>query len=59
VTGFSGELKWNTSMPDGTPRKLLDIGRIRSIGWAPKIGLKEGIRSAYAWFLANEQTFKR
>ena len=53
VVGFGGKLVFDTSKPDGTPRKLLDIGRIRSLGWTPRIPLEEGIKDAYEWFLAN------
>jgi GDP-L-fucose synthase len=54
VTGFKGRLRFDTSRPDGTPRKLLDVGRLTALGWRPRIGLEEGIRSTYAWFVANE-----
>jgi len=54
VVGFDGELVWDKSKPDGTPRKLLDITRIRALGWQPKITLREGIAQAYEWFLAND-----
>lgn len=47
VVGFEGELKFDTSKPDGTPRKLMDVGRLKSLGWAPKIGLREGIERVY------------
>ncbi|QYY36594.1 GDP-L-fucose synthase [Ruficoccus sp. ZRK36] len=50
VTGFQGELKWDTSKPDGTPRKLMDSSKIRATGWEPKIGLREGIEKTYAHF---------
>jgi GDP-L-fucose synthase len=53
VVGFTGRLEFDPSMPDGTPRKLMDISRIRALGWKPRISLTEGIRSAYAWYLAN------
>ena len=53
VVGFGGRLVFDPSKPDGTPRKLLDIGRIRTLGWAPRIPLEEGIKDAYEWFLAN------
>lgn len=53
VVGFQGELVFDTSKPDGTPRKLLDIGRIRAMGWSPKIPLDAGIKEAYDWFLEN------
>jgi GDP-L-fucose synthase len=53
VVGFTGRLEFDSSMPDGTPRKLMDVSRIRALGWKPRIALTEGIRSAYAWYLAN------
>lgn len=49
------ELAFDTSKPDGMPRKVLDVSRLRQLGWAPTIGLRDGIRSTYAWFLANER----
>lgn len=54
VTGYSGEIVYDTSRPDGTPRKLLDVSRLFGLGWRPKIGLREGMQSTYEWFLANE-----
>ena len=54
VVGFEGEIAWDTSKPNGTPRKLLDVSRIRSLGWKPKIDLKEGIRMTYEWYLNRE-----
>jgi GDP-L-fucose synthase len=53
VVGFTGEIRFDTSKPDGTPRKVLDIGQLRRLGWTPKIDLRDGIRSAYLWYLAN------
>jgi GDP-L-fucose synthase len=53
TTGFQGELVWDSNYPDGTPRKLLDSSRIQNLGWKPAIPLREGIRSAYQWFLDN------
>ena len=53
VVGFDGEIIWDTSKPDGTPRKLLDVSRIRSLGWTPSIDLEEGIRAAYLDYLAS------
>lgn len=53
VVGFEGGLDFDTSKPDGTPRKLMNIDRIKALGWTPRIGLEEGIRSAYDWFLKN------
>jgi GDP-L-fucose synthase len=50
AVGFGGEIEWDTSRPDGTPRKLLDVGRITALGWRPTIGLREGIARTYRWF---------
>ena len=54
VVGYSGEIRFDTGKPDGTPRKLLDVSRLRATGWRPKIGLEEGIRRTYAWYLENK-----
>lgn len=51
VLGFEGSLIFDVSKPDGTPRKLMHVGRLLGLGWKPRIGLKEGIRDAYEWFL--------
>jgi GDP-L-fucose synthase len=53
VVGFNGELAWDASKPDGTPRKLLDVTKLRDLGWKPSIPLREGIAKTYEWFLAN------
>jgi GDP-L-fucose synthase len=53
VVGYSGDLEWDTSKPDGTPRKLLDVTRMKSLGWEPAIGLRAGIESTYAGFAAD------
>ena len=50
TVGYPGEILFDTSRPDGTPQKLLDVSRIRQLGWAPRISLQEGLRSTYAWF---------
>jgi GDP-L-fucose synthase len=50
VVGYDGPVKWDTTKPDGTPRKLLDSSRIRATGWEPRISLEEGIRSVYDWY---------
>jgi GDP-L-fucose synthase len=55
VVGYEGTVLWDTSKPDGTPRKLLDISRISNLGWAPSISLREGIESTYRSFLAGTQ----
>jgi len=53
VVGFNGELVWDATKPDGTPRKLLDITKIRALSWQPTIPLRQGIAQTYDWFLAN------
>jgi len=53
VVGFDGELAWDTTKPDGTPRKLLDVSKIRALGWKPAIPLRDGIKRTYNWFVAN------
>ena len=53
VVGFNGELVWDKTKPDGTPRKLLDVTKIRALGWQQKVPLRKGIAQAYEWFLAN------
>jgi len=53
VVGFSGALEFDTSKPDGTPRKLLDTSRLRGTGWRPRVSLDEGLSSAYRWFREN------
>jgi GDP-L-fucose synthase len=54
VVGYRGSIAWDESKPNGTPRKLLDSSRLHAMGWAPKIGLNEGIRLAYTDFLATQ-----
>ena len=51
ITGFQGQIVWDTSKPDGTPRKLLDVSRLAELGWKARIPLREGLQSAYEWFL--------
>lgn len=58
VVGFGGSLRFDTSKPDGTPRKLLDTARISALGWNPRIHLEDGIRSTYAWFLEHRNTLR-
>ncbi|MEP6777228.1 MAG: NAD-dependent epimerase/dehydratase family protein, partial [Chthoniobacterales bacterium] len=54
IVGFQGELIWDKTKPDGTPRKLLDISKLRRLGWASRISLRDGISGTYAWFLEHE-----
>jgi len=58
VVGFEGEIKYDTTKPDGTPRKLMDVSRLHALGWKHKTSLEEGIRKAYEWYKANEHKFK-
>ena len=58
VVGYRGELVFDTTKPDGTPRKLLDNSRIEGLGWTPKTSLRDGLATTYEWFLANEETFR-
>jgi GDP-L-fucose synthase len=58
VVGFTGSVRFDSSKPDGTPRKLLDTTRLTALGWSPKIHLRAGIRSTYEWFLNNPAAVK-
>lgn len=58
VTGFKGELVFDTSKPDGTPRKLLDTSRLTTLGWQPQIDLREGLQMAFEWFMENQDAFR-
>jgi GDP-L-fucose synthase len=55
ITGFEGNIEWDSSKPDGTPRKLLDVSRISALGWKAQISLEDGIRSTYEWYKANQK----
>ncbi len=59
VVGFEGELKFDVTKPDGTPRKLLDVSKLANIGWKANIALEEGIDSTYRWFLSNTDKFRQ
>lgn len=58
IVGFEGEIIWDTSKPNGTPRKLMDISKMHQLGWKHKIDLSEGIKMTYDWFLANQSEIK-
>jgi len=58
TVGFEGEIVWDSSKPDGTPRKLLDVSRINNLGWKAKTNLENGIKKAYDWFLQNQKDFR-
>ena len=53
VIGFNGQIVFNTSKPDGTPRKLMDVSLLSSMGWTYKTDLEEGLEMTYNWFLSN------
>ena len=55
IVGFKGDLAWDMTKPDGTPRKLLDVSKIHALGWRHRIGFREGIARTYQWFLENEK----
>jgi len=59
IIGYQGELVFDTTKPDGTPRKLLDVGRLRALGWRANTALETGLRTTYEWFRANEMQLRR
>ncbi|WP_312825881.1 GDP-L-fucose synthase [Epilithonimonas sp.] len=58
VTGHQGEIEWDSSKPDGTPRKLMDISKMHDLGWKHRVELEDGIRKTYNWFLENIENYK-
>ena len=58
IVAYSGEIVFNMKMPDGTYRKLLDISKIKSLGWKPEINLQDGLRETYSWFLDNNKVLR-
>lgn len=58
VTGFKGKLTFDSSKPDGTPKKLLDVSRLNKLGWEAQIELKEGLKTTYDWFLHHQATMR-
>ena len=59
VVGHTGEIVWDSTKPDGTPRKLMDISKMHNLGWKHQVALQEGIEKTYAWFLENIESFKQ
>ena len=59
VTGFTGKLTFDVSKPDGTPRKLMDVSRLKALGWQAQIGLEEGLRQTYHWFVDNQPCYRQ
>jgi len=59
IVGHKGEIIWDSSKPDGTPRKLMDVSKMTDAGWKAKTSLEDGIKKTYQWFLENQDTFKQ
>ena len=59
VVGHVGEIEWDSSKPDGTPRKLLDVSKMAEVGWRSQIKLEDGIKSTYEWYLENAYSLKK
>ncbi|MCB0918899.1 MAG: GDP-L-fucose synthase, partial [Actinobacteria bacterium] len=51
AVGYTGDIRWDTSRPDGTPRKLLDVATLTAMGWQPSVRLEDGIAELYKWYL--------
>lgn len=58
AVGYEGAMEWDTTKPDGTPRKLMDVSKLAEAGWTAQIGLREGIQQTVDWFRANQDTFR-
>ena len=58
TVGHTGEIIWDSSKPDGTPRKLMDVSKMTQAGWKAQVGLEEGIRRTYQWFLEHQDSIK-
>lgn len=59
IVGFQGETVWDTSKPDGTPQKLLDVSKLADAGWTAQIGLEDGLRSTIDWYHEHVDTVRR
>lgn len=58
ITGFEGKIVWDSSKPDGTPRKLMDVSRLKGLGWSPDVLLYQGLEDTYRWFVEHQGEFK-
>ena len=59
IVGHQGDIVWDTSKPDGTPRKLMDVSKMQNAGWESKTDLRKGIEKTYRWFLNNQRSFRK
>jgi GDP-L-fucose synthase len=59
VTGFEGTIEFDSSKPDGAPRKLMNVERLRALGWEYSYSLEEGLKDAYQWFIKNQDNFRQ
>jgi GDP-L-fucose synthase len=59
VTGFKGKLTFDASKPDGTPRKLMDVARLKSLGWQAEMSLEQGLTETYQWFMTNVENLRQ
>ena len=59
ITGHRGDIIWDRSKPDGTPRKLMDVSKMKAMGWQYETELEQGIQKTYEWFLNNIKNFKQ
>jgi len=59
VVGYQGQIHWDTSKPDGAPRKLMDVSRLEKLGWRAKVNLAEGLTKTYTWFINNQTSYKK
>lgn len=59
VVGYSGNIVWDTTKPDGAPRKLMNVDRLKELGWQYSIDLESGLKSTYEWFLSNQDVFRK
>ena len=58
VTGYKGRIVYDSTKPDGTPRKLMDVGRLADMGWRARTGLADGLRETYEWYKGNAQSVR-